>query len=323
MMNAGIRAAFLLVAMFLISSCNLIFFKDRAVTIAISPSFGTLQPGTSIRLQAFRTNPGGASENVTGSVAWLSSNSEVLSVSAGGYVDAIAPGSASIGATLSGLSDVAVITVIDPTTTPSPPGGSTSFVANPGFEDPDYIDYPDPFDPGAIVKDNIPDWKLDIGGADGIFNIGINTFDDKDAGSNYLYLGQENALNESVVTMVARAETAISVDGDTRFQMRFKAVDFEGRSNHSDFEYPVRVIVTVSGVDCYLFLRSTNAVNANEQVDKAKWEVVEIGLQNLILATVDSRETYQVLPGDKITGIRIEPRGLYWKVFVDYVDIIS
>jgi hypothetical protein len=306
-----------------VSSCSLLFFSNQGSKIAIKPEKGIMQPGSTLQLEAMRTRSDGKTENVSGMAEWASSAPDILTVSDNGVVEARSPGVAAIGAVVEGESCSGMITVLDPESTPPPGSTPLPGLRNPGFEDPAYVDPNGIIFPGDPIADYIPEWSLAIGDIDGQYNIGINAFDDADAGSNYIYLGQENTGNANTVSMSASQDTSITVVQTSTFELRYKIIDFEGDSNHSKFEYPIRIVITVNDQDCYLFLRTSNSSGGGEKADKNTWKSANLPLSSLSLPIVDGHGNYQVQPGDVITRIAIEPMGKLWQIFIDHIDIVT
>jgi uncharacterized protein YjdB len=72
--------------------------------IAVTPSSPSVTVGATQQLKATATYSDGSTANVTGSASWTSSAASVASVNAGGTVTAVAAGSATITASLGGMS---------------------------------------------------------------------------------------------------------------------------------------------------------------------------------------------------------------------------
>lgn len=88
-----------------------------------SPQPELFQRGSTVQLTATLTLSNGFTENRTSSVSWSSSNSAVASVSSSGLVTAGDEGTATISATLQGLSSQVGLRVRNAFRTPDPPPG--------------------------------------------------------------------------------------------------------------------------------------------------------------------------------------------------------
>ena len=90
-------------------------------SIVVNPSSATMFPGDQVNLAAIGHYSDGSTKVFTNNAAWVSSNAAVASVGNGapppGQVTAVSVGSATITATLTGLSGTAQITVVAPVTT--------------------------------------------------------------------------------------------------------------------------------------------------------------------------------------------------------------
>ncbi len=84
-------------------------------SIAMSPATPTLTVGTNVQLRATGNYSDGTTRVLSGVASWMSSATQVATVDTGGNVSAIASGSATIGATYSGLTASTTVTV-----TPTP-----------------------------------------------------------------------------------------------------------------------------------------------------------------------------------------------------------
>jgi hypothetical protein len=326
-MHISNRHIFLLsisiIASMMFSSCNLLFFNKESdnARIEINPANIAFAPGTTRQFTATRTSANGATENVSGIVIWSTSNPSVAHISSGGTVTALSPGNAAIGASIGLLAQRSLVQVVDPNTTPVPPEPiSKSMLQNPDFDEPGYEDPDEVIPGGGTIRDFVPGWNFSISGDRGMFNIGVG----KEAGSNYLYLGQEAMDLTAPVTMAATATVGTRVTENTVFRIRYKILDFDGKSNHSDMEYPIRVIVTIDSTEYYLFLRSSNTDLPEEKILKGEWQSAEMFLPFLTVpGVVDSKAKRKIGIGDNIERIGINPMGLHWKILVDYFDLFS
>jgi len=302
-----------IIASMMLISCNLLFFNKESDTerIDISPANIAFAEGTTRQFVAIRTSADGTQENVSGIVTWSTSNPSVVHISSGGTVTALSPGNAAIGASIGLLAQRSLVHVVDPNATPVPPGPILkSALQNPDFDEPGYEDPDEVIPGGGTIRDFVPGWNFSIGDQ-GKFNIAIG----KDVGSNYLYLGQEDTDLTTPVTMAATATGGTRVTENTVFRIRYKIIDFDGKSNHSDMEYPIRVIVTIDSTKYYLLLKTSNT---------DEWHSAEVFLPLLTIpGVVDSKDKHEIGIGDSIEQIGIEPMGLHWKIFVDYFDLLS
>lgn len=87
-----------------------------SIAVAVPPQAQAqaLRPETSIELTATGTYSDGSSRRLDSGVAWASSNHEVAKVSPAGVVTAVAPGDASLTATLDGVSGSLTLAVLAP-----------------------------------------------------------------------------------------------------------------------------------------------------------------------------------------------------------------
>jgi trimeric autotransporter adhesin len=84
-------------------------------SMEIQPANGKIAQLTSQQFQAIGTYTDGTTHNVTGKVSWTSSNTTVASIAGNGLASAVAPGSASITATLDSISASTTLEVTDAT----------------------------------------------------------------------------------------------------------------------------------------------------------------------------------------------------------------
>jgi len=95
------------------------------VSIAISPARPTMTAGTTLQLNATGTYSDGTTQNLSGSVTWTSSVTQVATVTSNGLVSAVAAGSTLIAATLGGIGTNETVTV-----TAVPPAVTLTFIHN-------------------------------------------------------------------------------------------------------------------------------------------------------------------------------------------------
>ncbi len=86
-------------------------------SIAVSPATATLQTGATIQLTATGSYSDGSTADITTQAVWTSANSAVASVDARGNVTGVAAGSATVIATLQGVSNSATLQVTAPART--------------------------------------------------------------------------------------------------------------------------------------------------------------------------------------------------------------
>ena len=91
------------------------------VSISVSPATPSLGKGKTLQLTATGTYSDNSTQDLTAQVTWASSATAVASVDATGVVTGIDFGSATISATLGGVSGSANVTVFQPTPSPAPP----------------------------------------------------------------------------------------------------------------------------------------------------------------------------------------------------------
>jgi len=84
------------------------------VSIAVTPANPSITKGATQQFKATGTLTNGAIQDVTGSVTWLSSNTKVATIAAGGLATGTGTGSATIEATSGAISSTASLTVLAP-----------------------------------------------------------------------------------------------------------------------------------------------------------------------------------------------------------------
>jgi hypothetical protein len=114
------------------------------VSIAVSPSGAVIPKGKGQQFTATGTFADGTTQDVSGQVTWSSGTPSVATISSSGAAVALAPGTTTIGATLSGISAQVVLTVSPPslqsiTVAPAsaavPKGGTEQFTATGVYSD--------------------------------------------------------------------------------------------------------------------------------------------------------------------------------------------
>ena len=93
---------------------DVVFQAGAAVTlvsIAVTPAGPTIGTGGTQPFTAIGTYTDGSQRTLSGQVAWTSSNPDIASVSPAGTATGLAPGSATIGATVAGKAGTALLTV--------------------------------------------------------------------------------------------------------------------------------------------------------------------------------------------------------------------
>ena len=83
-------------------------------SITVAPSTVTVYQGTAIQLTATGEYADGSSVDVTSTVTWKSSNTSAATVSAGGLVQSVGLGSATISATIQSITGASLLTVVPP-----------------------------------------------------------------------------------------------------------------------------------------------------------------------------------------------------------------
>jgi hypothetical protein len=94
------------------------------VSIAIGETSSSVQVGSGEQLTAIGTYSDGSTKDLSGQVNWSSSAASVVGVSSTGFASAVATGTATIGASLNGVSTSAALNV-----TPIPVPPNPAFVA--------------------------------------------------------------------------------------------------------------------------------------------------------------------------------------------------
>lgn len=107
--TAAALIAVSLLVVFGASSCAF-FVAESLTSIQVNPSSASVGVGQTQQLTATGVNNDGSQSNLT-NVAWSSSNTQVATVSTTGLVSGVTAGSATISATVSGLSGTSSITV--------------------------------------------------------------------------------------------------------------------------------------------------------------------------------------------------------------------
>jgi hypothetical protein len=81
------------------------------VSIALTPANATINAGSTQQYTATGNYSDGSQQNITGSVTWTSTNTAVATIASGGLATAVATGSTTIQATLSGITGSTSLTV--------------------------------------------------------------------------------------------------------------------------------------------------------------------------------------------------------------------
>ena len=187
-------------------------------TVAITPSSGSVQTGSTLQLSAKATDVAG--NTVTGATfTWTSSSTSIATTSSSGLVTGVAAGTANITATSAGKSKAATISVTAPATTPPPPPpapappppppptGSTqavwsdSFVNSVGIAT--HFNYWDLLPYGNNVNSTISSIK-----AAGFRFIRDGLSVDVNSGSNDRYWGVMNQLTQQGIKLVLVTQPA-------------------------------------------------------------------------------------------------------------------
>ena len=86
----------------------------EVVSIAILPSPASVPKGRTLQFSATGTFTDGSSDDVSAVVTWASSNSSVAPLGATGFATGVSEGSTTISATLDGIADSTILTVLPP-----------------------------------------------------------------------------------------------------------------------------------------------------------------------------------------------------------------
>ncbi len=125
------------VALLLLAGCSGFFINPTLTTVTVTPQTFTITAGATQPLVATGTYNDGSTATLS-SVTWTSADTSVATVSSGGLVTGVAPGTASITATLGIISGSASATVtianlksiaINPTSAAIHVGGTQPFTA--------------------------------------------------------------------------------------------------------------------------------------------------------------------------------------------------
>ena len=92
-------------------SANKNIIISTLTSIAVTPVNPTVQVGATQQFTATGTYSNGGTQNITGSVAWASSNTSVVTITSAGLATGMNPGSTIISATLSGITGNTGVTV--------------------------------------------------------------------------------------------------------------------------------------------------------------------------------------------------------------------
>ena len=97
---------FLLTVLALSTGCGGGVFNNNAsiTSIAVTPASPSIAAGVTQQFSAMATYSNGTTADVTSSATWTSSTASVASISSGGMATAVAAGSSTITASLSGVS---------------------------------------------------------------------------------------------------------------------------------------------------------------------------------------------------------------------------
>ncbi len=128
---------------FFFCSCN--FFGSSTLTsIAVTPETPSVAVGATQQMAATGTYSDGSAKNITSSVTWTSSDTDIATVSTTGLVTGVAAGTASITATSGSISGVTTVSVtyanlqsieVTPTTASITSEETQQFVATGTLED--------------------------------------------------------------------------------------------------------------------------------------------------------------------------------------------
>jgi 6-phosphogluconolactonase (cycloisomerase 2 family) len=97
-----------------LTTASLTVAEPPLSSITVAPSTVTVYQGTAIQLTATGEYADGSSVDVTSTVTWKSSNTSAATVSAGGLVQSVGLGSATISATIQSITGASLLTVVPP-----------------------------------------------------------------------------------------------------------------------------------------------------------------------------------------------------------------
>ena len=86
------------------SSCKGFFVDPTLKTVTVTPHTPTVSVGSTKQMTATGTYDDGSTKNITGSVSWSSNDSAIATISDGGLVKGVAPGTTSVVATSASIS---------------------------------------------------------------------------------------------------------------------------------------------------------------------------------------------------------------------------
>jgi trimeric autotransporter adhesin len=123
----------------LIAGCKNFFIPPSLTTVTVSPSTPSVAIGKTQQMIATATYDNGTTDTVTDSASWSTSDNAIATVSSKGLVTGVAKGTATISATLKGISGSTTVTVtvanlssisITTTSTSISSGQTAQFTAN-------------------------------------------------------------------------------------------------------------------------------------------------------------------------------------------------
>ena len=129
----------LAVSMLAVSGCKNFFIGPTLTTVTVSPPTPSLAIGKTQGMIATGSYDNGTTETITDSCTWSTSDNTIATVSPAGLVTGVAAGSATISATMDGLSGSTTVTVtvanlssvsITTTTSTLSSGQTAQFTAN-------------------------------------------------------------------------------------------------------------------------------------------------------------------------------------------------
>jgi hypothetical protein len=97
-----------------LTTASLTVAEPPLSSITVAPSTVTVYQGTAIQLTATGQYADGSSVDVTNTVTWNSSNTSAATVSAGGLVQSVGLGTATISATMQSITGASLLTVVPP-----------------------------------------------------------------------------------------------------------------------------------------------------------------------------------------------------------------
>ena len=111
--TAGLLCSISLLGALLLAGCKNFFIPPALTTVTVSPSTPSVAVAKTQQMVATGTYDNGVTDTITDSASWSTSDNTIATVSSAGLVTGVAAGSATISATLDGVTGSTTVTVTE------------------------------------------------------------------------------------------------------------------------------------------------------------------------------------------------------------------